>query len=47
MKVYSELKETGKTTFPEARGNQVRTTIEELIGLPGYYKIEEVTTEAS
>ncbi len=47
LKTYTELKETGKTNFPEARGKQVRSTIEELIGLPGYYKIEEATTEAS
>ena len=47
MKIYTELKETGKTTFPDLREKRVRTTIEELIWLPGYYKIEETTTEAS
>jgi len=46
MDFYRKFMETGELEmFPTSHLREVATKIQELIGLPGYYKVEEATTE--
>ena len=46
MDFYQKFMETGELEmFPTSHLREVATKIQELIGLPGYYKVEEATTE--
>jgi methylisocitrate lyase len=43
--IYAGLKETGKIAFAAGVEKETTSLIQDLIGLPGYYSIEEKTTE--
>jgi 2-methylisocitrate lyase-like PEP mutase family enzyme len=47
IRIYTGLKETGRISMAESRQKELMSTIQEMIGLPDYYRIEEVTTEKS
>jgi 2-methylisocitrate lyase-like PEP mutase family enzyme len=47
IEIYTGLKETGRISMAESRQKELMSIIQEMIGLPDYYKIEETTTEKS